>query len=52
MWHNNYCLIKNVDESILAERCSQWKPPRDDIPGLLGKYRRSVKSAHYGAITW
>lgn len=42
----------NVDESVLAERKSNWQAPTDEFNrGVLGKFRKLVASASYGAVT-
>jgi dihydroxy-acid dehydratase len=41
----------NIEEEELSERRRQWQPPSDQANGLLGKYRKCVKSAHFGATT-
>lgn len=42
----------NVDESVLAVRKADWQPPQDEFnSGVLGKFRKLVASASYGAVT-
>ncbi len=44
---------QEVSEEVLTARKACWKIPqeRQKVKGLLAKYRRSVSSAHTGAVT-
>ena len=40
-----------VEESVLAQRRSQWSPKQNpDLKGYLLKYRKAVASASEGAV--
>tara|TARA_B100001123_G_scaffold68546_1_gene76588 strand:- start:2978 stop:4642 length:1665 start_codon:yes stop_codon:yes gene_type:complete len=40
-----------VDKKTLAERKKNWKSPRENKQGVLGKYSKMVGSASSGAVT-
>jgi len=44
-------IYKALSEEDLSDRRKQWTPIEKPAKGLLLKYRRSVGSAHIGAIT-
>jgi len=46
-------LCIDISDEELAARRAAWTPPplKPGTSGLLGKYARQVKSAHYGAVT-
>ncbi len=39
-----------VDPEALEERRREWKPPSRRIPGVLGRYARTVEQANLGAV--
>ena len=47
-------LVQEVSGEEMARRKESWKIPaeRQKVKGLLGKYRKSVSSAHIGAVTF
>lgn len=44
-------LSVNVSPEELNERVEGWRPPEQNLRGILAKYARSVSSASKGAIT-
>ena len=47
-------VVQEVSGEEMARRKESWKIPaeRQKVIGLLGKYRKSVSSAHIGAVTF
>ncbi len=47
----NNKLDVNLSDDILASRRAAWTQPKDELIGILKKYRRSVSTASEGCVT-
>lgn len=49
--YDGVIFVQELSDKEVEKRRREWVPPDKPVKGLLAKYRRSVSSAHTGAVT-